>query len=102
MAFWWYFVADNGAGFDMAHAKRLFLPFHRLHRETEFPGDGIGLATVMRAVRRHDGTIWAQGAVHQGATFHFSLTPGAQPPASAATGEELIPTWQPIEREEAR
>jgi PAS domain S-box-containing protein len=94
-----YFVADNGAGFDMAHAERLFLPFHRLHRETEFPGDGIGLATVTRAVRKHGGTIWAQGAVNEGATFHFSLTPGAQPPPSAATGQDVLPTWQPTERE---
>jgi PAS domain S-box-containing protein len=94
-----YFVADNGAGFDMAHASRLFLPFHRLHRETEFPGDGIGLATVTRAVRKHGGTIWAQGTVNEGATFHFSLTPGAQPPATAATGQDVLPTWQPPERE---
>ena len=86
-----YFVADNGAGFDMAHAKELFRPFHRLHRETEFPGDGIGLATVARAVHRHGGEIWAQGAVNEGATFHFSLTPGAHPPPSAATGEDVDP-----------
>jgi len=97
-----YFVADNGAGFDMAHASRLFLPFHRLHRETEFPGDGIGLATVMRAVRMHGGTIWAQGAVNEGATFHFSLTPGARPPAAAAIGEDVLSTWQPTERAERR
>jgi PAS domain S-box-containing protein len=92
-----YFVADNGAGFDMAHASRLFLPFHRLHREAEFPGDGIGLATVTRAVRKHGGTIWAHAAVNQGATFHFSLTPGAQPPPSAATGQDVLPTWRPNE-----
>ena len=97
-----YFVADNGAGFDMAHADQLFRPFHRLHRETEFPGDGIGLATVVRAVHRHDGVVWAQGAVNQGATFHFSLTPGAHPPASAATGEDVIPTSRPAEGEEHR
>ncbi|MGO9496482.1 MAG: sensor histidine kinase [Solirubrobacteraceae bacterium] len=90
-----YFVADNGAGFDIAHADRLFRPFHRLHRESEFPGDGIGLATVARAVHRHDGVIWAQGAVNEGATFHFSLTPGAHPPPSAATGEDVFPILQP-------
>ena len=86
-----YFVADNGAGFDMAHAKGLFRPFHRLHRDSEFPGEGIGLATVVRAVHRHGGAIWAHGAVNEGATFHFSLTPGAHPPADAATGEDVTP-----------
>ena len=96
-----YYVADNGAGFDMAHAKgRLFRPFHRLHRESEFPGDGIGLATVARCVHRHGGEVWTEGAVNQGATFYFSLTPGAHPPASAPTGEGIISSWQPSDGEQ--
>jgi light-regulated signal transduction histidine kinase (bacteriophytochrome) len=74
-----FFVAHNGAGFDMAHAKRLFLPFHRLHQDSEFPGEGIGLATVVRAVHRHSGVVCAYGAVKQGATFRFTLLQTRRP-----------------------
>jgi signal transduction histidine kinase len=71
-------VSDNGAGFDMAHAERLFQPFTRLHRQDEFMGHGLGLATVRCIVRRHGGDIEAEAGLNQGATFRFWVRP---PPA---------------------